>query len=355
MMDSFLRRTTKWGGKGRRPGERLRFWGTLRVLVYLTVVSFGFTVFSLRSVYGDVSESALAVGREMLKMQDVLGPPQPVVLNGTTMFVGGRHVDMSVKQVLDRFESYCGDNAGGFEDEFAKLPAKAKAKLPEYLRDARHFGTLRNEVDEEEGVLSCLVAPEGSRGFEGLIARAKAFMESGDVGKIGKLRYVFAKKNSKAGGSNIVTLWHEGSFNVQKMLFSDGDVPGRDTQDLPRPEAGVRVLSADVPGTGYGLRAFETPRSSSEVLRHYEETLPALGWSEQPLPSGDEGQLMGDGGSRAFIRNGAVVFVSAEGEGNRTLVTMAEMGTRGAVTARASVPWGAPVDETPAPPQVEKQ
>jgi hypothetical protein len=317
------------------------------VLAYAMVVSFAFTAVSVRSVYGDVEKSALAVGREMLKLKDVLGPPQPIVLNGTTMFVGGRHVAQSVHEVLDRFERYCGDNAGGFEEEFAKVPSAQLDKLPEWQRSARHIGTLRSEVDDEEGFLSCIVAPEGSRGFHGLVSRAEAFASTGDLGKIGKLRYVFAHKNPKAGGADLVTLWHEGSFDVMKMLFSSGDVPGHDTVSLPRPTGSIRVLSAEVPGTGYGLRAFETKQPATEVLASYDTTLPALGWNPQPTPGGPEGELMAES-SRAFIRNGAVVFVSAISEKGGTFVELAEMGTRGAVSVQAAVTMGGPVD----PPEV---
>jgi hypothetical protein len=346
MPRNLFRKTTRSSVGVRKPS---RLWGTVRVLTYAMLVSFAFTALSLRSVYGDVESSALAVGREMLKLKDVIGPPQPIVLNGTTMFVGGRHVAHSVHEVLDRFEQYCGDNAGGFEQEFAKVPAAQLDKLPEWQRSARHIGTIRSEVDDEEGFLSCVVAPEGSRGFRGLVSRAEAFAETGDLGKIGKLRYVFAHKNAKAGGADLVTLWHEGSFDVMKMLFSSGDVPGHDTVSFPRPTGSIRVLSAEVPGTGYGLRAYETKQPAADVLSSYDSTLPALGWDPQPTPHGPEGELMAES-SRAFIRGGAVVFVSASAEKGGTFVELAEMGTRGAVIVQAAVPVGGPQDPPPGDP-----
>ena len=53
------------------------------------------------------------IGGDLLALGDMLGTPQVVVLNGAEVFVGAKHVDLSVKQVLDRFEQYCEEHGEG--------------------------------------------------------------------------------------------------------------------------------------------------------------------------------------------------------------------------------------------------
>jgi len=313
--------------------------GIARVLGFATLVSAGFTCLAVRSVYGDIGESAMRLGRDLVKLHDILGPPQPVVINGTTMFVGGRHVRMSVGEALDHFEEHCQDHGVGLEEEFTKLPEKTRTGLPPTLRNPKRFGILRTEA-EGEGVLSCLAAPEGSHGIQGFLARVREFAETGDLARVGRLRYVFAKANTK-GGADLVTLWSEGSFNVNEMLFSEGDVPGRDTEGVSRPPNSVRLLSADMAGTGYGIRAFATRDTAARVLETYEHTLPAQGWRQFTPPEGNMGQIPAQQtGTRIFTRSGGVVFLIADQASDETTLHIVEMGTRGAVRAGATATLG---------------
>jgi len=45
-----------------------RFAGVLRVACFSALVSFAFTAFTVRSVYGEMQETALRVGRDMVRL-----------------------------------------------------------------------------------------------------------------------------------------------------------------------------------------------------------------------------------------------------------------------------------------------
>src|SRR5437762_13437753 len=102
------------------PKVNLRGWA--RVSAYALFLSMCSSALMVHSVIADAKESAAQFGRDLLPLVGVLGEPQQVVVNGATFFVGAKHVDLPVNQVLDRVEEYCTERAGHFEDELAALP-----------------------------------------------------------------------------------------------------------------------------------------------------------------------------------------------------------------------------------------
>jgi hypothetical protein len=314
-------------------GERVA--GVVRVLSFCLVVSVGLSLITVHSVYGDIQESARRFGRDMLKLKDVLGPPQAVHFNGATLYAGGRHVDMGVKEFLDRFQTHCEDRSAGIEEEFAKVPAERVHSLPEEWRNPKRLGMMRTEAGDREGALACIVHPEGAKGVGQLLERIGRFIETGDVSQIGHLRFVFAKKNEEKGGADVVTVWNDGPLNVEQILMGEGDAPGRDTQDAPRAPNSRRVISAEVEGAPYALRSYESSDSSEAVLAFYDRTMGTYGW--QPFrPPAEERQTLGD--QRVFVKNDAVLFVLVEDEGSGAQFEVVEMGTRGAIEAKVIDP-----------------
>jgi hypothetical protein len=311
------------------PGrEGVRFAGVLRVLCLSALVSFAFTAFTARSVYGEMQETALRVGRDMLKLKDVLGPPQKLVFNGATLYAGGRHLPISVKEFLDRFEQHCEERSAGFEEDFRLIPPEKLRLLPEEWRRPQSLGVMRKEAGDKEGVLSCIVHPEGAKGVRDLITRIGAFMETGDASQIGHLRFVFAKKNEERGGCDVVTVWNDGPFNIDQILATDGDAPGRDTEGAPRPPGTRRVMSAEVEGVSHAYRAYESADSSESLLDFYDKNMQSWGWEAVDGPADDEGLLRHQ---RAFLKDNAVLFIEAEREGATTKLQVVEMGSRGAL------------------------
>jgi len=320
--------------QGRANGFHLA--GVVRVVFFCTVVSMAFTVLTIRSVYAAMKESATRIGRDMLKLKDVLGPAQAVHLNGTTIFAGGRHLDMGVKEFLDRFEQHCEERSAGIEQDLEKLPALRKRAVADEWRNGRRLGVMRTEADDKEGSLSCIVHPEGASGVFDLVSRIAAFMETGDVSRIGHLRFVFAKKNEELGGSDIVTLWNDGPFNVEQMLANEGDVPGRDTEAAPRLPDSRRIVSAEVEGVPYALRTYESSRSLSAVLEFYDHDMPGWGWKPAALPPEAREDARNQ---RVFVRNNAALFIEAADDGGPTTTfQVIEMGSRGALQVEVAEP-----------------
>lgn len=330
------RRTRCWKARAARrggpTGGRLR--AISRALAYITVVSFAFSLVSLRSVYGRVRDASLEIGRDLLPLKSILGPAQPLLINGAKVFVGARHVDESVGDVVERFEAYCEEQSGNLAEDLERLDPSQQAELPSEFRRPNRLGILRNDAGDEAAI-ACIAAPQGSRGIDGFITRAQNLLSTGDLGELGRLRYLFARKNQKAGGTDVITLWQEGSFPIMRMLFPEEDVPGSDTESVPRPQGSMRVLSAEVPGTGYGMRAYATSESAERVLQGYEESLPLLGWVHRPPPDVPESEVMSDG-VRTFTKEDAAIYIIADDSEGRTIVQVVEMGTRGSVVTHAA-------------------
>jgi hypothetical protein len=287
----------------------------------LLVVSLGVSLVCVRSVLADVEDSGFRIGRELLDLKDVLGPRQAVTVNGATLFAGARHSAQPVAAVLNLFEQHCTSHAGNFEAEFDRLSTSAKAALLPAVKDSKHLATVRREV-ADAGFVACIAAPGDARGFAGLTQRAQAFMDSGDLGKLGGLRLAFVRKAQGSDGSDVLTVWNEGPLDVMTMLLADGDVPGRDTPDVPRPEGSVRVLSAEVGSAPFGLRVFSTRTSVAKVLNTYDGTLPARGWRGVELGTPEARSQ-----SRVFTKRGAAVFIDAENVDGETLLHVIELGS----------------------------
>src|SRR5205814_8550480 len=70
-----------------------------------------------------------------------------------------------------------------------------------------------------EGIVLCFV--KGEETPDGVLARVDQFHKTGDLAALGKVRYAFASA-SKSGGSMVVAMWTDGSFNMRKIVGRDG-------------------------------------------------------------------------------------------------------------------------------------
>ena len=59
---------------------------------------------------------AMALGRDLVPLADVLGRTTIVNLNGEHIFMGSVITEEPVKSVLDRFQANCGENPGPFNE-----------------------------------------------------------------------------------------------------------------------------------------------------------------------------------------------------------------------------------------------
>jgi hypothetical protein len=288
----------------------------------------------VHSAYAEIKDSSFALGRELLNLGPALGAAHPVRINGSTVYAGGHHVKLGLVEVLDQVEKDCEEHGLTLQDDIDKLPARYKKRIPEDVRTSKKVALVREQRDHE-GAIACLAVPPDTRGLRKLAARFEAFMTSGDLSEVGKLRYVFARSDTQIGGTNVVSVWSDGPLNLWQMVEPQGDAPGSDLTDFPRPPHSVRVLSAALEGTSYGVRSYLTNDSPDKLLSYYDGQLKTEGWK----PALPNNQLPADArDGRAFFKNGAAVIFSVSRDGDQTRFDLTQIASHGEVTVTATEP-----------------
>lgn len=307
----------KPGGASPEPRRARREWvgwKMLRLSAYAFVVTTAAGLFAARAAYSDVKDSALGIGRELGRLGD-LGAGRVVRINGQRIHVGSTTEDMPFEQVLDAFEAHCEAHSAARLREFAALSAEEKTKIA--ARAGSTTGVLRRQ-SAFDGAVACLVTEdEEGTSVPGLAARLGAFAETGDLGRLGGLRYVYARR-TKNGRTHLVTAWTDGELRLFDLYPKEGDAPGADMRDVPRPDGAARLLTADIEGMPYGVRIYDAPGAAEDVLAMYERELPARGWELSAISP--DAPL-----SRTFTKDGVDLLVTVAREGDRTFVTLAEM------------------------------
>jgi hypothetical protein len=171
----------------------------------------------------------------------------------------------------------------------------------------------------DTGVVSCLVRAPGSPigGAREVLNNIAEAVTTGDLSKLGLLHYVYAEKTS-SGLTHVIAAWTDGPFNYLRLLpAANGDTPGTDPANAPRPPRAQRLLSASVDGVPYGVRVYDTPASPSDVMNTYDSGMRPRGW--QPTYGAP------DDHQRAFSRDGVDLFVFATPDAGRTIVSIIEI------------------------------
>jgi hypothetical protein len=122
----------------------------------------------------------------------------------------------------------------------------------------------------------------------------------------------------------LVMLWTDGPLNVRQMFPTEGDAPGLDFADLPRPPKSRRILSAWEEGQGPALNMYLSEHQNGKALEeHYRAELPKFGWkATTPAANAPEhaarGVLMMRGGVSAVV----AAATDAQGRGIASLLPM---------------------------------
>ncbi|MBK8996641.1 MAG: hypothetical protein IPM35_12955 [Myxococcales bacterium] len=295
-----------------------RVRGVFRVGAYLSVVSMVGAGLAARSAYGSVSEQALATGRQLAKLGEFTKDAERLMLNGQALNMSSATTDLSMGQVLDRFEALCKEEGAvprDLREVQGMLDDPALAKQAERL----NFGVLRQQ-SKDDGVLACAVKnpANGQRRFWDGMA---AFAESWDLADVGHLRYAYVRK-LESGRTHVLTAWTDGSFKVDAMVppTEGADAPGADSPIVARPPSSVRYLSASAEGRPHAIRVYESKVPAKEVLAGYEKDMAAKGF-EQVFIGEDAPE------ARYFSKGGVDIVVVADQNGDRSLVSAFE--TRG--------------------------
>ncbi len=297
--------------------RKLHLRGVLRVMGYSMFVSALIGTVALHSAYGDLKESALVIGRQLVQFQDLVGQSHRVRLNGEPIYVASAVTDQSVATVLDRFQKSCEENAGAMKQMFEQLPEAMQRDVAQKVPGKEGLGIIRQDADSE-GYVACLAQKPGDD-MTTLSNRLKEFVQTGDLSKVGDLRYAYAKRRDGAKKTHVVTVWSEGPLKIGRIIPADGsEPPGDDPANAPRPLDSVRMLSASVEGAPYAVRLYDSRRSDQQVLSAYDEQMPKLGW--QPIPNVADQVKYG----RAYSREGVDMLVFAFAQGGKSYVSIVE-------------------------------
>lgn len=284
---------------------------TLRVLTYVTCVSAGIAAMTTQRAKADVTEQAFVFGRDMAKVADMLDHTYPITINGQTAFFASNEVLLPMKEILDRYEDVCLQNRAN--EAWKNVPEKVQGE-PIAGNFIQKLGTIRKE-EEHEGVVACLIQPDGSSTVsnEGFTR----FLKTGELGYIGKLRYVHVTGPSPSGRYTVTSLWTEDSFNMDELLpHEDGtDNAGTDSPLVGRPPNGRRFFSASIGGSPYAFRIYTTPSTPEMVFASYDAILNADGW-----------QIFNFDVAHTYVKDGMEVSVQAGRDGDRTTVSVSELG-----------------------------
>jgi hypothetical protein len=295
----------------------------MRLTAYIFVVSLIGATLLARAGYARIKGSAMNLGDELIRLTEtgMTGDFYKLRLNGERMNVATAKTSLSVKEVIARFRSACETGADGIADEFAHLREVLQPGAAPQAHGYPGLGILREET-EDRGMVLCF-AQGGPTDHVAAFGRLTEFADTGDLGKIGDLRYVVARRT--VGGSHVVAAWTKGTFPVGKMFPSEGDAPGDDVAGAVRPDGTRRLFSAYTEGVPYGIRVYEADRSASMVLDQYDREMPMKGWETltpvgQRLPS-----------TRAFSREGVDLLITVgphNREAGKAVISVIEMSSR---------------------------
>ena len=257
------------GGESRSSGSwRTRLWGTLRAGALLTVI----LVFALGALLGSAEaragEALLGFGAELFEWQGAQfhTSPRRLTVNGLELRLVTASTDLPVPDVLDRFEGLCRKKSG------VAMPTGVKLALPAAPLD----GVLRSG-SEREGVVAC-ADTNGPLELLDIAPRIERLASTGDLSELGELRYFIARRSGNT--TTVIALWTEGGAPLLKMFPQTGDAPGRDPEDVPRPENVQRLLTAAEHAAPYSVTLYRANSWRPDaLLNRYVDALRRGGWS----------------------------------------------------------------------------
>ena len=308
--------------------------GVGRVVVFGCVLGTLALISATHRAKADVGEAAIALGRDLLPLADVLGRTTNINLNGEHIFMGSVITPEPVKSVLDRFQANCAENPGPFNDIMKRLNDVPAEKRTGELKDAPINGDAFRTETATEGTVLCIT--KGAKSGTTYEKAMTAFGQTRDIGSLGKLRYAYARKTS-TGSTAVLSAWTEDSFNIDKLMPADGSEPaGNDEGQVARPPSSKRTINAHIEGTQYGVRMYTTTESEANVVAFYDVDMAKKGWSRHGLsdklangtnmkPELDPAAK----GTHLYTKGGLQAVVQLASEDGHTSVSICELGVPG--------------------------
>jgi hypothetical protein len=294
--------------------------GLLRAAGYLIALSGVFSLIQIRHARAEVGDRTVEMGRQMMALANASQHDvNKLTLNGQNMFIGSSLSNDSVGAVLDRYESLCDKNRAQDNEEWRKLaesnaPAERKAAIGT-------AGVIRSGDNSNDGAVMCFTKTATSKPSFG--EAVKTFAQTGELGALGAVRYVFASK-SKNGKSVVLTAWTDEHFNMKSFMGDPTkDCAGEDFAEVPRPSDSQRVLSGRVEDTPFGLNIYRSKATPTAVAESFDAQLIKAGWTA--LDAELDTQMPGDPHhpvGRVYEKDAVVLTLAAHVEPGWTFTTL---------------------------------
>jgi len=298
----------------RRVGSRVlvfvRSWGrrTLWVLLALAVIV---VVTSLRlksnlhDALGPLGPRLSNAGMldHLLNLPNpVSGDPRVLVLNGQHLLFDTRVSDESMDQVLDESLENC--------------PTRQELGGP--------VGS------DGRGYTVCIHPNPTAHGAPSLSSRIRTFGATLDMASFGTFEYVYAEQHGAR--TALIRMRSTEDLDVQALVPIDGDAPGVDLADFPRPPAGRRVLQAYEEGQPYRLTIFSRSEQTVAQLQHwYRQHVNTETWHEADVDAVARERHM------ALERGHGLIFWRKEDPTRFTLVSFDALPAKGETPAGTTV------------------
>jgi hypothetical protein len=298
----------------------------VRLLAFVTFTQLLVTALIVRGVRAEVQSLMSSVGAQMMQIGERVGTLEPRTLriNGAQLRLRVQRVPgMALGQALDLFESRCRARNGRFYEQVKERASNAALGEGQFdLLD----GVMRVE-SEEAGSVACFDVGEEKGSPESILARAQKFAATGDASSFGDLRYVRVER--RVQGVFVVMMWTDGPLDLRAMFPKQGDAPGVDFPDLPRPPDARRIFSAWEEGEAPAVNIYEAAgKTPKELDAYYRAELAQRGWRVLNPPGREDAPVR----ALMVMRDGVTVTLShsALEEGRLGMTTIAPMDTAGA-------------------------
>lgn len=248
--------------------------GLLRAGGYVAALSLVLGAVQLRSAHAEVRNRTVELGRQMLQLANASQHDvNRLSLNGQPMWVGSSLSSDTTSNVLDRYEADCAKNSAQPPENWRDLATKVAEKNAD--KPGMASGIMR-AGDREEGTVVCFTKGAGSKPT--VKEALKSFAETGELGALGNLRYVYAKKSGQ-GSTVVLTAWTDDKFNLADLVPPQGtEARGSDFPEIPRPPASMRLMSAQVEGTPFGVNVYRSKQGPANVVTYYDGEMRKRGW-----------------------------------------------------------------------------
>lgn len=300
------------------------FWSKLSakpwVRVQVCLAAMGAILLAGSATYATyrAKDSAVRLGSEILNAVDLQGG-EIIEFNGARFHFAANVVTEELDAVTERATKLCArdsqDLASDLGPALSRLPASA---LVGHELDAKKLLLLQSSASSAVSEIGCF--RRSGAGAGRFLDRVKRFAETGDLSEFGSLSYVRAERH---GDKTLVrSLWSEGRLAMSSLFPAEGDAPGADLRDVPRPRGATRILSARIVGTDRRVVGYDTRLTRAELNDFYGPELQRRGWKEIDLGAKESPR---ERPSRAFEREQRRALLALTPSEHGTSVTFVEL------------------------------